>query len=315
MRNNFLGDVQLGPDEEEEIRQKVRDMSDPITRFSERINPKMVGVEKKKEALLLALASPHDAQGDRGRVHVLLYGPPGTGKSAILTWLRDHLSAGYASKKSTEAGIVGSMAHGKARKGILPKNHRGVCVVDELDKMKKEDREGLLECMSEGRVTMQGSEVEESWRANTIVLASANDKEKLTKKLRHRFDLRLKFGYYDRETGKKILEDKSKNFLKKKGDEEDITTLKKYLKAVRRFDIEIDKPEACKRAIEEFLEMNDIKEVNPRDHMARFMRIGLCHARLHFRKPRIVDFAEAIHLLLGDSHYATEGLKRLGRDE
>lgn len=290
----LLSNVSLTEQEEAEIKKKVRKMKDPLNKYSELIAPNLVGIKNKKKAILLTLASLFDSDSTRWRINTVLFGPPATGKSKLLTWCRDKLRAGFAGKRTTEAGLIGTMQHNKPKPGILPENDMGVVCIDELDKFDKSDRDGLLECMSDGRITLTGSGVNKPFPANTIILSAINDYDKMEAQLLSRFDFRLEFNSYDRETGSHILRSIENN------NEDGSTELQKFLKTIRGFEPKRDIAPGVE-LIEEWWNLQNIHEVDVRRDIERFVRVALSHARLNLRDPTPTDFRCAIEFLAQES--------------
>ena len=65
----------------EDFRERLKKEDyEAVEYWYDKVNPKIVGMERVKKAILISLASSGDKFGDRGRVHVLLEGDPGTAK-------------------------------------------------------------------------------------------------------------------------------------------------------------------------------------------------------------------------------------------
>jgi replicative DNA helicase Mcm len=93
-------------DEVTEEFRKLADSKDMIEHWYQSINPKVVGMDDVKRAVLLSIASHGDKFGDRGRLHVLMYGDPGTAKSMITDWLVFHQGAVGASMRTSRVGLT-----------------------------------------------------------------------------------------------------------------------------------------------------------------------------------------------------------------
>lgn len=120
----------------------------------------------------------------RGNSHVLVMGDPGTGKTAVCRYIADLVPRSeYATgKMSSGAGLTAGAVKDNfgeggwtLQAGTLVKANKGHAVIDELDKMEREDRDGIVEAMSEQEITVQKI-VKGILPAETSVLAAANPK-------------------------------------------------------------------------------------------------------------------------------------------
>jgi len=172
-----------------ELYREFEEIDDPLSFFSDYVVPTLVGERYNiiRKAILLMLASDTD-RATRGRIHILLYGDAGTGKTDILLWLRNNLNANFVTHHTTEIGLVGDASGGVVTPGELAVSDGGVICIDELDKFKKQDLNGLLEAMEEGEYRIRKGKVDVTFKARVRVVASANEIEKLPAPLRDRFD-------------------------------------------------------------------------------------------------------------------------------
>ncbi len=95
------------------------------------INPKIVGMEDVKRAVLLSIASHGDHYGDRGRIHVLMSGDPGTAKTMITDWLVFYQGAVGASMRTSRVGLTADASGNEITLGALPKANDGLICLDE----------------------------------------------------------------------------------------------------------------------------------------------------------------------------------------
>jgi DNA helicase MCM8 len=129
-----------------------------------------------------APAPAHTAVPIRSSIHVLIVGDPGLGKSQLLRAVSslaprsafvtggfESSSVGLTASLSNEAKNGGSVLNA----GALVLADRGVCAIDELDKMPGEHT-SLLEAMEQQRVTVAKAGTVSWLPARTSVMAAAN---------------------------------------------------------------------------------------------------------------------------------------------
>lgn len=179
-------DVDIEP-YREEIESIAAD--DPFAALIDSIAPFHTGDEHIKEALALQLFGGvekelPDSSWLRGNSHMLLMGDPGTGKTSLIRYVSELVPrAEYASgKKSTSAGLTASAVKDEfaeggwtLQAGTLVRANNGLACIDELDKMDPDDRDGMIQAMSEQRITVT-MVVAGVLPAKCSVLAAANPK-------------------------------------------------------------------------------------------------------------------------------------------
>ncbi|HII17265.1 TPA: minichromosome maintenance protein MCM [Candidatus Woesearchaeota archaeon] len=178
----------ISEEEEEQIKEIA---SDPhcVSRLVESLVPSIYGYEIIKEALLIQLLGGvrkvrKDAVVSRGDIHILLIGDPGAGKSAMLK--RIHYVAPksrYVSGKGASgAGLTASVVKDEFLRGwsleagamVLASD--GVCVIDELDKMSRDDTSAMHEAMENQTVSIAKANIQATLVARATVLGAANPK-------------------------------------------------------------------------------------------------------------------------------------------
>jgi len=181
--------VEISKEEEEEIKkmaanEKIYEM------LVESIAPNIYGHENVKEAISLQLFGGvrkvlPNASTIRGNVHVLLVGEPGLAKSQILQAVNRIApkSIYIAGKTTTSAGISATAVKDEfgeggwtLKAGALVLASGGICLVDELDKMDKEDRSALHESMEQETISVAKAGIVTRFKAETIILAASNPK-------------------------------------------------------------------------------------------------------------------------------------------
>jgi replicative DNA helicase Mcm len=120
----------------------------------------------------------------RGDIHVLLIGDPGSGKSQMLKRISTIApKARFVSGKGASgAGLTASVVKDEFLKGwaleagALVLANRGICCIDELDKMTKDDTSAMHEALEQQTVTISKANIQATLRSETTVLAAANPK-------------------------------------------------------------------------------------------------------------------------------------------
>jgi len=162
-------------DIDKKIRQKFFEIR--FREFAERawtfvpqfIAPNIIGLQYIKEAAALQLFSKEPT-------HILLLGDPGTGKTDILRSASElsPISAFGLGSGTSGAGLAVTVQGKKVMPGLLPKAHEGICCIDELNLMKKEDYAALYNSMEKGFITYDKAGHHYRFEALIKVLATAN---------------------------------------------------------------------------------------------------------------------------------------------
>jgi len=273
---------------------KKYDMLDYWARF---INPKVTGLENVKQALLLSIASTGDRYGDRGRIHVLLYGDPGTAKSELMLWIHHYLGAKYATHRSSDAGLMGGAVGNEIVMGALPRADGHVIAIDELDKFNAKDFAGLLEAMSDGKVTitLAKGEVEKTFNASVRVIAGCNRIDKFPPELLDRFDFKIKMERPDREEEKRIIGDMIDSWFVEKPSYDGVE-LRAYLQWISNFEPEIKERKIIKKLIQMYVDLRGDEKGNIRRDES-IMRVAYTIAKLNKRDVMPEDVIRAIGLI------------------
>jgi MoxR-like ATPase len=148
-------------------------------------NFKMVeGMDDVKYVLEQSIRRQHDTKvtGVDRRIHVLLVGPPGVSKSLLL------LEAEKEIPEDRRVFVLGSqVSKAGLRERLLSNPNVDFVLIDELDKMGKEDYDVLLSLMETGRIAVLKHRMQRDEKVMATVIATANYLERIPVELLDRF--------------------------------------------------------------------------------------------------------------------------------
>jgi len=183
-----FSELEITPEDINQIKNLASD-PDIMNKLVRSIAPSIYGYETIKEAIILQLFGGERTQRPdntsvRGDIHILLVGDPGVAKSQMLKYIFTMApKARYVSGKSASgAGITASVVKDEFLKGwsleagALVLANKGICLIDEIDKMDKEDRSAMHEAMEQQTVTISKANIHSTLKAETTILAAANPK-------------------------------------------------------------------------------------------------------------------------------------------
>ena len=176
--------VIISPEEEERILELTKD---PWVhrKVIQSIAPSIYGYEHVKESIMYILFGGVPKQLPditiRGDMNVLLIGDPGTAKSQLLQYVARIAPRGlYTSGRgSTAAGLTAAVLRERGggmtlEAGALVLADKGIACIDEIDKMRPEDRVAIHEAMEQHTVSVAKGGIVATLNARTAILAAAN---------------------------------------------------------------------------------------------------------------------------------------------
>jgi replicative DNA helicase Mcm len=155
------------------------------------VAPSIYGYDQEKLAMILQLFSgvtKHLPDGSRirGDLHMLLIGDPGTGKSQMLSYIRNIAprSVYTSGKGSSSAGLTAAAVRddfGEGQQwtleaGALVLADQGIAAVDELDKMRPEDRSAMHQALEQQEISVSKAGINATLKSRCSLLGAANPK-------------------------------------------------------------------------------------------------------------------------------------------
>ena len=172
------------PEEEEKIHELAKD---PWIhqKIMTSIAPSIYGYDHIKESIMyLLFGGVPKYLPDitiRGEMNALLIGDPGTAKSQLLQYVARVAPRGlYTSGRgTTAAGLTAAVIREKGggmslEAGALVLADKGIACIDEMDKMRPEDRVAIHEAMEQHTVSVAKGGIVATLNARTAILAAAN---------------------------------------------------------------------------------------------------------------------------------------------
>jgi replicative DNA helicase Mcm len=294
--------------------------------------PHIFGYRNIKLALILAIVSKRGRihERRRGWINALLVGDPGMAKSMLLEEVQKitQKSTFTTGKGSTAAGLTAGMVkqdNGTSilQAGTYPLSHRGVAIVDEFDKMNKDDMGIMHEVMEQGKVSRSVSGKNVSLPAMAVTLAAANPRfgnydDSLTlmenidlpTPILTRFDLIFLIkdkvdGIMDSKKADKVLEDFGDGTEEKETymDRRQITSYLNYISQLN-VDLTVGAQQQLKKIYEKLRNISKEKgsiPVTPRT-LESLSRLSMSHAKLLFKTQADESDVTAVYNLFKDSY-------------
>ncbi|KAL9406810.1 hypothetical protein Peur_003782 [Populus x canadensis] len=185
-KQDLFSAYKLTQEDKEEIDKLSKD-----PRIGERIiksiAPSIYGHEDIKTALALAMFGGQEKNVEgkhrlRGDINVLLLGDPGTAKSQFLKYVeKTGQRAVYTTGKGASAvGLTAAVHKDPVTRewtlegGALVLADKGICLIDEFDKMNDQDRVSIHEAMEQQSISISKAGIVTSLQARCSVIAAAN---------------------------------------------------------------------------------------------------------------------------------------------
>ncbi|GAA6060459.1 hypothetical protein JCM10212_000887 [Sporobolomyces blumeae] len=185
-KEDLFASFRLTEDDEKAIRALARD--DRIgKRIIKSMAPSIYGHDDIKTGIALSLFGgvPKDINRKhriRGDINVLLLGDPGTAKSQFLKYVEKTANrAVFATGQGASAvGLTASVRKDPVTRewtlegGALVLADKGVCLIDEFDKMNDADRTSIHEAMEQQSISISKAGIVTTLQARCAIVAAAN---------------------------------------------------------------------------------------------------------------------------------------------
>ncbi|WP_306055129.1 minichromosome maintenance protein MCM [Natronococcus wangiae] len=183
-------DMNITDEDKEEI-VRLSSSEDIYEKMVGSIAPSIYGYDQEKLAMILQLFSGvtkqlPDGSRIRGDLHMLLIGDPGTGKSQMLGYIQNIAprSVYTSGKGSSSAGLTaaavrddfGDGQQWTLEAGALVLADQGIAAVDELDKMRSEDRSAMHEALEQQKISVSKAGINATLKSRCSLLGAANPK-------------------------------------------------------------------------------------------------------------------------------------------
>ncbi|KAI3648935.1 hypothetical protein MP228_006789 [Amoeboaphelidium protococcarum] len=158
-------------------------------RIVKSIAPSIYGHDNIKRAIALSLFGgvAKDIQGKhrlRGDINVLMMGDPGTAKSQFLKYVEKTANRAVftTGQGASAVGLTASVHKSPVTRewtlegGALVLADKGVCLIDEFDKMNEQDRTSIHEAMEQQSISVSKAGIICTLQARCAVMAAANPK-------------------------------------------------------------------------------------------------------------------------------------------
>lgn len=253
----------LTPQEIEQAKELSKD-KEIVPKIVNSFCPEIVGRNEEKEAMILSAisGSANYNKGFRDDSHLLIVGEPSIGKSFLMRRMKDIIygSRWVSGNSTTGIGLIGSVKRDEQlgevilSKGVLPMANHGLVLIDEFDKMRKDERLALHEPMENQSVHIDKWDKHAEFRTDCTIIASLNPKYSrftdgniieqidLPPSLLSRFDLIMVMrDKVDEKSDGMVVDAIAKRFKSQKQEEKiDLSVIRKYLNYARTIEVELN---------------------------------------------------------------------------
>lgn len=242
--------------------------------FWENIFQEIHGNEIMKKVIATSLFSTFEEP-----VHSLIMGEPGSSKTMAKEIINDDfLGVTNIGANTTRSGLVCNLGTGDL--GVLPHSHNKVVLIDEFDKIPKDDIEYCYELLSNGKCSVHSAKLHQNIKSQFIMIAFANPKTKVFTKdsmrgiglsplLMSRCALVVRVQNISKSERATLFKKKFYGGGEVKGKKE---YYDQWIKLARTFDPEIT---ATDKTIEKYIdEMNEIVEEHQNTTLRRDLRMA-----------------------------------------
>jgi len=260
-----------------------------------------------RRAILLVLASQSDIGSHRARLHCLLWGEPGTAKTEFIRWIDTYLAPhGIKTEyidalRMSKVGLTVDARGKEPTPGALVRAHKGLALIDELDKAQAKDFEGLLQAMEIGKFKVTVGKVDEWFDAEVRVIATANDINKFTAQLVDRFDFVFELKKPSLDERKKTVDNLVEQFFGEMDIGRPAYELAQYLRYISGFhpkasEETIERIKKIMRAYMDLRRDSKLTDSSYRNFELSIFRIAYTYAKIHKRDIQPEDVVEALKL-------------------
>jgi len=181
-----LSGFRLTEQDERDIRALSRDPK-IVDKIIGSIAPSIYGHQDIKTAIALSLFGGVSKQAEgkhdiRGDINILLLGDPGTAKSQFLKYIEStaHRAVFATGQGASAVGLTASVRRDPMTSewtlegGALVLADKGVCLIDEFDKMNDKDRTSIHEAMEQQTISISKAGIVTTLQARCAIVAAAN---------------------------------------------------------------------------------------------------------------------------------------------
>ena len=160
----------------QKIQEKIDAKDDFFDVLTKCFAPHIFGYDDIKKSCMLFMVGGGNLR--RKDIHMIIIGNPGRGKSEILKEVGSLTKSSYVNGKlASGAGLAAGMVKLSTGNSVVqtgPLTLYDFVLIDELDKMRKEDRAALLESMEQRTVSLHKAGVDLTVASKARILAAAN---------------------------------------------------------------------------------------------------------------------------------------------